>query len=53
MKTIGKDDYIKANRKGSREAAFEISTGFISTHKAHKSKKDYDRRDNKVDIKDI
>ena len=30
-------DYIKANRKGSREAELENSTGFKGTHKVHKS----------------
>jgi len=45
--TIDKYDYIKANRKGSREADFEISTGFQSMHKVHKSKKTYNRKENK------
>jgi len=53
METIGKNDYIKANRKGSREAEFEICTGFVCTHKVHKSRKDYDRRDNKINIREI
>jgi len=37
-------DYIKANRKGSREAEFEIVTGFISKHRIYKSKKTYTRK---------
>lgn len=37
-------DYIKANRKGSRAAELEDSTGFKSTHKVHKSKKTYSRK---------
>jgi hypothetical protein len=37
-------DYIKANRKGSRAAALENSTGFTSIHKVHKSKKQYTRK---------
>jgi len=37
-------DYIKANRKGSREAELEISIGFISKHKIHSSKKTYTRK---------
>jgi len=41
MKNI---DYIKANRKGSREASLEDATGFVSTHKVHKSKKTYSRK---------
>lgn len=42
---IPKEDIIKANRKGSREAQFEISTGFMSQHKVHVSKKQYKRND--------
>lgn len=37
-------DYIKANRKGSREAELEDSNGFKSKHKIHKSKKSYTRK---------
>ena len=37
-------DYVKANRKGSREAELEISSGFTSKHKVHKSKKAYSRK---------
>ena len=37
-------DYIKSNRKGSREAELEFSTGFSSKHKIHKSKKTYTRK---------
>ena len=37
-------DYIKANRKGSREAELENSTGFRGTHKVHTSKKTYSRK---------
>ena len=36
--------YIKANRKGSREAELEDSTGFTSSHRVHVSKKDYQRK---------
>ena len=36
-------DYVKANRRGSREAELEFSTGWTSKHKVHKSKKTYDR----------
>lgn len=38
------NDYIKANRKGSREAELEYETGFVSKHKIHKSKKIYNRK---------
>ncbi len=37
-------DYIKACRKGSREAELENSTGFKSMHKVHKNKKAYTRK---------
>jgi len=37
-------DYVKANRKGSRDAEIETSSGFISKHKVHKSKKSYTRK---------
>ncbi len=46
--TIGTlDDYIKANRIGRREAELEFANGFVSMHKIHKSKKVYNRQDNK------
>jgi len=38
------DDYIKANRKGSRQAELENSTGFKSVTKVHKSLKKYSRK---------
>jgi hypothetical protein len=38
-------DYIKANRKGSREAELENSTGFNTMHKVHTSVKTYSRKD--------
>ena len=37
-------DYIKANRKGSRDAEIEDETGFKSIHKIHKSNKSYNRK---------
>lgn len=36
--------YIKANRKGNRDAELEDATGFISKNKVHKSKKAYSRK---------
>jgi len=39
-----KEDSLKASRKASREVSLENSTGWISTHKAHKSAKDYTRK---------
>lgn len=37
-------DYIKANRRGSREAELENATGFTSIHKVHRNKKAYSRK---------
>jgi len=37
--------YIKANRKGSREAELALSAGWTSKTKVHKNKKKYDRKD--------
>lgn len=51
MKTkmkITENDYIKANRKGSRDAELMNRTGWISIHKVHKTKKDYNRKNNKI-----
>jgi hypothetical protein len=39
-----KSDYIKANRKGSRDAELEFEHGWKSTHKIHKSDKVYNRK---------
>ena len=39
-----KIDYIKANRRGSREAELENSSGFVAVHKIHVSKKTYTRK---------
>ena len=41
------DDYIKANRKGSREAEQENSTGFKSVDRPHRNKKKYNRKEHK------
>jgi hypothetical protein len=37
-------DYIKANRKGSRDAELENSYGWIAVHKVHPSVKTYNRK---------
>jgi len=37
-------DYIRANRKGSRDAELETSTGWKSVHKVHPSPKTYTRK---------
>lgn len=46
MKKKGKvADYVKASRKGSREAELTVSVGWTSKTKVHKSKKSYNRKD--------
>jgi hypothetical protein len=42
-KSITVKDYIKANRKGSRDAALEGKTGFVAKSKIHKGEKNYIR----------
>lgn len=42
--------YIKANRKGSRDAELENSTGWVAKHKVHTSKKTYSRKNYKVAV---
>lgn len=37
-------DYIKANRKGSRDAELENERGWKSKNKIHKSDKSYSRK---------
>lgn len=37
-------DYIKANRKGAREAELEINIGWTAVRKVHASKKTYTRK---------
>lgn len=37
-------DYIKANRKGSRDAELDFECGWKSKHKIHPSKKSYSRK---------
>lgn len=37
-------DYIKANRKGSREAELSFEYGWKSVHSIHRSKKSYNRK---------
>ena len=38
------DDYLKANRRGSRLGEQENQTGWTSKHKVHRSKKAYTRK---------
>lgn len=44
LKDTHLDDYIKANRRGSREAEFENNPGFKSRTRAHKNYKKYSRK---------
>lgn len=37
-------DYIKANRRGAREAQLESENGWVAVRKVHKSKKNYSRK---------
>jgi|AntAceMinimDraft_10_1070366.scaffolds.fasta_scaffold287774_2 hypothetical protein len=37
-------NYIKANRKGSRDAQLEQEAGWVAVRKVHKSKKNYNRK---------
>jgi hypothetical protein len=37
-------DYIKANRKGSRDAELSTEAGWKAKHKVHTSKKNYTRK---------
>jgi hypothetical protein len=39
-----KEDALKASRAAGREIDLVNSTGWVSTHKAHKSVKDYTRK---------
>jgi len=42
---VSKEQLMKASRKASRELELENSIGWVSTHKVHKSKKNYTRKD--------
>lgn len=47
--TITTNDTLKAIRRGNREAEFEVfGPGFHSKNKVQKSKRKYDRKQNKV-----
>jgi hypothetical protein len=47
MKKKKLDPFIKASRKGSRDAEMENDGRFKSVTKVHKSKKAYSRKDNR------
>jgi hypothetical protein len=44
LKDCHLDDYVKANRKGSRSAEMENNGKFKSNHKVHKNYKKYSRK---------
>ncbi len=48
-KTTCLTDYLKSNRKGSREAELVISPGWTAKDRPHKNKKKYDRKREKRD----
>ena len=41
---ITKEQIIKNQKRISRELEFEISAGWVSKHKIHKTSKDYNRK---------
>jgi len=43
--TITKEQVRKMNRKTSRDMELEAKVGWTATHKVHKSKKTYSRKD--------
>ncbi|MDH6358043.1 hypothetical protein [Parabacteroides sp. PF5-9] len=56
MKTKKKNElvqYLKANRKGSREAELEQHSRPVSYNRVYRSKKVYDRKKYKADDKDL
>lgn len=46
-------DYIKANRKGSREAEIESHGHPVAHNRIHLSKKIYNRKNNKIERDDL
>ncbi len=46
-------EYVKANRKGSREAELENHSRPVSYNRIHTSKKVYNRKKNKADDFDL
>lgn len=54
MKTKEFNDWLKANRKGSREAELENRTGWSAKTKKHKTLKDYSRKGkNKLRLEEL
>lgn len=52
-KRITEEDYIKANRRASREEEIRAHGKPLPKSKAHKSKKIYDRKKSKAGIKSL
>jgi len=42
--TIKQEDFLKAIRKGSRDAAFEVRDGWVAVNRPHKNKRKYNRK---------
>lgn len=54
MKAKEFNDWLKANRKGSREAELENRTGWSAKTKKHKTLKDYSRKGkNKLRLEEL
>lgn len=49
----GKDDYLKAARRGSREAELEMYGRPVPRGRVHKSRKIYDRKRAKEGLKNL
>ena len=43
-------DYVKANRKGSRDAELDDEFGWVSKSKIHKTKREYNRNKKYKDL---
>ncbi len=52
-KITQQEDYIKANRKASREAEIELYGHSLNHQRVHKSKKIYDRKKYKAGRNDL
>ena len=50
-KRVTEQDYVKACRKGSREAEIELHGRPVHVRKIHRSKKAYDRKKMKAGLK--
>ena len=44
----GLEEYVKANRKASREIELERNVGWVAVSRPHKNRKKYDRKYEKI-----